>query len=156
MISLATFELQQPLKIIDFASDDKKFELEDMKIYGLRLGELFTLLMLRYMQPVRGENTYRVTQIISDYLRKTGIDGIAYNSFLSPGGINYTIFNCHHNRIKFCDSRVLIHRYANHSFWDFNENRALMSNENEERMKWVDDEAEEYKKQLRNRFKFKE
>ena len=156
LISLATFELQQPLKIIDFASDDKKFELEDMKIYGLRLGELFTLLMLRYMQPVRGENTYRVTQIISDYLRKTGIDGIAYNSFLSPGGINYTIFNCHHNRIKFCDSRVLIHRYANHSFWDFNENRALMSNENEERMKWVDDEAEEYKKQLRNRFKFKE
>ena len=30
-----------------------------------------------------------------------------------------------------------------------------MSNENEERMKWLDDEAEEYKKQLRNRFKLK-
>lgn len=156
LISLATFELQQPLKIIDFASDNKKFELEDMKIYGLRLGELFTLLMFRYMQPVSGENTYRVTQIVSDYLRKTGIDGIAYNSFLTPDGVNYTVFNCHHNKIKFCNSRVLIHRYANHSFWDFNENCALMSNENEDRMKWNNEAAEKYKKMLRNRFKLKE
>ena len=153
LISLATFELSQPLKIIDFASDDKKFQREDTEIYGLSLGVFFTLLMFRYMQPVRGENTYRVTQIVSDYLRKTGIDGISYNSFLSPGGINYTIFNCHHNRIKFCDSKVLIHRYANHSFWDFNEGCVIMSNENEDRMKWKDDEAEEYKKQLRDRFK---
>lgn len=108
------------------------------------------------MQPARGENTYRVTQIVSDYLRKTGIDGIAYNSFLSPGGINYTIFNCHPSKIKFCESKVLIHRYANHSFWDFNEGCAFMSNESEARMKWNDDEAEEYKKQLRDQFRLKE
>ncbi|NBH86677.1 RES domain-containing protein [bacterium C-53] len=37
--------------------------------------------MLRFFEPVRGENAYRATQIISDYLRKTGVDGIKYRSF---------------------------------------------------------------------------
>lgn len=156
LISLATFELLQPLKIIDFATDDKKFQRKDTEYYGMSLGVFFTQLMFRYTEPARGENTYRATQIISDYLRKTGVDGVAYSSFLVPKGVNYTIFNCHHSKVKFCDSRVLIHRYANHSFWDFNEECTLMSNKNEERMKWNVREAEEYKKQLRNRFKLQE
>ncbi len=55
--------------------------------------EIKSQLMLRFTQPVRGENAYRATQIIADYLRKTGIDGIKYKSFLTPEGANYTIFN---------------------------------------------------------------
>lgn len=41
LISLATFELSQPLKIIDFASDDKKFQRKDTEIHGLSLGIFF-------------------------------------------------------------------------------------------------------------------
>ena len=41
-----------------------------------------------------------------------GIDGIKYKSFFTPGGINYTIFNCHPSAIEFCESRVLLHKQA--------------------------------------------
>ena len=84
--------------------------------------------MLRFFELVRGENAYRATQIISDYLRKTGVDGIKYRSFLSPGGCNFTIFNSRPSYIKFCDSGVLIHKQANHSFWDFKNDTEIMSN----------------------------
>lgn len=43
--------------------------------------------MLRFFEPVRGEHVYRVTQIISDYLRKTGVDGIKYRSFYLQVGV---------------------------------------------------------------------
>ena len=152
LISLATFELVQPLKIINFASD-KNFQREDTEIYNLSLGVLFTLLMFRYMQPAREENTYRVTQVISDYLRKTGIDGIAYKSFLSPGGINYTIFNCHKHKIKFCDSKIVLYRQAQRSFWDLSEKCAFLSNEEGKMMEWNDNDAEKIIKDLRARMK---
>lgn len=152
LISLATFELREPLKIIDF-SDDKTFQREDSKVFGLGLGALFTQLMFRYTEPVKGGNGYRATQVISDHLRKTGIDGIAYRSFLTPGGINYTIFNSHPQKIHFCESKVLIHKQANHSFWDFNEACEIMSNRNGKWMNWNDDIAKEHKKRLSKRFK---
>lgn len=152
LISLAQFELLDTIKIIDFASD-KTFQMEDTKYHGLSLGVLFTQLMLRYMEPVRNEKEYRITQIISDYLRKTGIDGVAYRSFLSPGGINYTIFNSHPKKIQFCESKVLIHKQANHSFWDLNEECEIMSNRNEKLMMWDSAIAEDHKKHLSIRFK---
>lgn len=43
--------------------------------------------MLRFFEPVRGEHVYRVTQIISDYLRKTGVDGIKYGSTEMRNGL---------------------------------------------------------------------
>ena len=48
--------------------------------------------------------------------------------FLTPGGANYTIFNCHPSAIEFCESKVLLHKQANHSFWDFNNETEIMSN----------------------------
>ncbi|MDO4338921.1 MAG: RES family NAD+ phosphorylase [Eubacteriales bacterium] len=155
LISLATFELTETLKIIDFASE-KTFQRSDTKYHGVGLGVLFSQLMLRYTEPVRGENAYKATQTISDYLRKTGIDGIAYKSFLTPGGINYTIFNSHPRKIKFCESKVLLHKQANHSFWDFNEGSELMSNREGRLLVWDDKIAEEHKKHLSERFNMHE
>lgn len=152
LISLATFELTETLHVVDFASE-KHFQKTDTEYYKIKLGELFSQLMLRFTEPVRGENAYKATQIIADYLRKTGIDGIAYKSFLSPGGINFTIFNCHPKKIRFCGSRVLIHKQANHSFWDLNEECEIMSNQSEKWMKWDHDIAKEHKKKLSERFK---
>lgn len=152
LISLATFVVKEKLKIIDFSSE-KVFNRIDTQFHEMSLGVFFSLLMLRYCEPVEGDNGYYATQLISDYLRKTGIDGIAYKSFLSPGGINYTFFNSHPQKIGFEGSRVLIHKQANHSFWDFNEEKAILSNKEEKMIAYDTKIAEEHRKHLNQRFK---
>ncbi len=151
LISLAKFELLKPLYVIDFASE-KTFQRKDTEFYGMSMGVFFSQLMLRFTQPVSGDNAYRATQIISDYLRKTGIDGIKYRSFLVPGGFNYTFFNCHPKTIKFCESKILLHKQANHSFWDFNDETEIMSNRDGRFLAYDKNIAEEHKKHLRQRF----
>ena len=152
LISLAVFELTKPLSIIDFASE-KTFQRKDTELYGMSLGVFFSQLMFRFFEPVRGENAYHATQIISDYLRKTGVDGIKYRSFLSPGGCNFTIFNSHPENIKFCESKVLIHKQANHSFWDFNNDTEIMSNRAGRWLTYDQNIGEKHKKHLAQRFR---
>ena len=152
LLSLAKFETIEELTIFDF-STEKTFQREDSRVHNLSLGVFFSLLMGQYTTPVSNSKEYKATQIISDYLRKTGIDGIAYKSFLSPGGVNYTIFNCHPSKIKFCDSRVLIHKQANHSFWDFNNKSEILSNPNMKYMEYNEDIAKKHKEHLSQRFK---
>lgn len=43
--------------------------------------------MLRFFEPVRGEHVYCATQISSDYLRNTGVDGIKYRSTEMRNGL---------------------------------------------------------------------
>ena len=152
LISLAKFKVLKPLYIIDFESE-KTFQRKDTEFYGMSMGVFFSQLMLRFTQPVRGENAYRATQIIADHLRKTGIDGIKYKSFLTPGGANYTIFNCHPSAIEFCESKVLLHKQANHSFWDFNNETEIMSNKDGKMLMYDKTIADEHKKHLLQRFK---
>lgn len=154
LISLATFEVARPLYVIDFAVD-KTFQRKDTEFHEMSMGVFFSQLMLQYCEPVRGENAYRATQLISDYLRKTGIDGIRYKSFLSPGGFNFTIFNSHPDNIKFCGSDVLIHKQAKDSFWDFNNDTEIMSNRGEKLLLYDKKIANEHKKHLLQRFKLK-
>lgn len=123
LISLARFETTKPLKLVDF-SRDIAFQEDEKKLYGMSLGIFFTQLMFAFSEPVFNENEYRITQVISDYFRKTGIDGIAYRSFYT-GKTNYTIFNCHHSYIKFVDSRLLTHQFQNSVFWDFTNKVAI-------------------------------
>ena len=137
---------------IEFESE-KTFQRKDTEFYGMSMGVFFSQLMLRFTQPVRGENAYRATQIIADHLRKTGIDGIKYKSFLTPGGANYTIFNCHPSAIEFCESKVLLHKQANHSFWDFNNETEIMSNKDGKMLIYDKTIADEHKKHLLQRFK---
>lgn len=127
LISLATFEILEPLFVIDF-SRDRAFDRGLSIQHNLSMGVFFTLLMSHYSEPVKDNRSYRATQIVSDYLRKTGIDGVAYRSSLSPEGVNYTIFNSHPSNIKYVGSKILIHKQANHSFWDLNEEKAVFSN----------------------------
>ena len=127
LISLATFEILEPLFVIDF-SRDRAFDRGLSIQHNLSMGVFFTLLMSHYSEPVKDNRSYRATQIVSDYLRKTGIDGVAYRSSLSPEGVNYTIFNSHPSNIKYVGSKILIHKQANHSFWNLNEEKAVFSN----------------------------
>lgn len=147
-------KLLKPLSVIDFGSE-KTFSRKETEHYGLSMGKLFTLLMMQFIQPVKEKNAYRATQIIADHLRKTGIDGIKYQSFLSPAGMNYTIFNCHEQTIGFCGSKVLLHKQANHYFWDFNDETAIMSNKKKEMLDYDKKLVEEIKQDLSQSFKKK-
>lgn len=73
--------------------------------------------------------------------------------FLTPGGANYTIFNCHPSAIEFCESKVLLHKQANHSFWDFNNETEIMSNKDGKMLIYDKTIADEHKKHLLQRFK---
>lgn len=154
LISLAKFKLLKPLYVIDFGSE-KTFSKTETEHYGLSMGKLFTLLMMQFTQPVREKNAYRATQIVADHLRKTGIDGIKYKSFLSPAGMNYTFFNCHDQKIEFCGSKVLLHKQANHSFWDLNDEIAIMSNKKKIMLDYDRKWAEKIKQDLSQNFKKK-
>lgn len=153
-ISLAEFEVKKDMNIVDFSSK-KSFEVKYSELYNMSLAVFFTQLMMQYCAPVKDSNGYRATQIISEYIRKIGVDGIAYQSYLSPGGINYTIFHSHRSLIKFKKSRILIHKQANHSFWDFNNDTAIFSNKDNFLMKYDEKQAEKHKKRLKVYFKTK-
>lgn len=124
LISLAEFEVKSELKIVDFSKDDKKFTFEQNDKYQISLGRFITLMMMQYCQPVSKKDDYRVTQIISDYIRKMGYDGILYRSFFTMKD-NYTIFNCHKSKIAYKNSRMVVHQFSDEVFWDFN-NQATM------------------------------
>lgn len=137
LISLAEFEVMQPLNIIDF-SCEKAFELELKGEFGISLGTFVTLLMFQYTEPVRDERDYYITQVISDYIRKYGVDGIAYKSFYT-WGTNYTIFNSHKNKIQFKGSRIVSYQFNKQYFWDFNNKKIIQV---------LKDEDVEYNKEI--------
>lgn len=124
LISVAEFEVKSDLKIVNFSTDDKKFAYKQNDEYQMSLGRFITLLMMQYCQPVSNKDNYRATQIVSDYIRKMGYDGISYRSFFTIKN-NYTIFNCHKNKIAYKNSRILAHQFSDDVFWDFNKQVAI-------------------------------
>lgn len=123
LISLAEFTVCRDLQIIDF-SKDVAFERELSEKYDMSFGIFFGSLMFSFCKPE--PKIYHFTQIISDYLRKSGIDGLAYKSFYTCK-TNYTIFNSHKSNIKFQNSRIVSHHFTNEIFWDFNNADTLKS-----------------------------
>ena len=83
--------------------------------------------MMKYSTPISNPIEYKATQIITDHIRKTGIDGIAYRSFLNNNGVNYTFFNSSRDRFKFENSRIVMLQSERRSFIDFNSKRAVAS-----------------------------
>lgn len=131
LISVAEFEVKTPLKIIDFSNDDKKFTYELNEEYQMSIGKFITLLMFQYCQPAVDAMDYKMTQILSDYIRKMGFDGIMYRSFFTMNN-NYTIFNCHKSKIAFMSSRIVSHQFVDDVFWDYNHEESIHTNMDEE------------------------
>ena len=119
------------------------------------LKTFFSELMYHYTQPAANKNIYRLTQVISDYLRKNGIDGRGYKSHFCHNGVNYTIFNSHPSAIELCDSRVVLHKRAIHSFWDFNNETAIISSDTDT-LAYNKEIASQHRKHLLQRFKRQE
>lgn len=112
------------------------------------LNTFFNSLMFSFCQP--DPEIYHFTQIISDYLRKSGIDGLAYLSFYT-GKMNYTIFNSHKSNIRFDNSKIVSHHFTNEIFWDFNNNDTLKSCD-EASCNYNTNEADEILKDLQKQF----
>lgn len=120
IISVAEFENTREFKIIDF-SDDVKFSMLEEMDNKVRLSLLFTYIMKTYIVPASTEEQYLIPQFVSDYIRKAGFDGIAYKSFYSKDGVNYTIFNSHHSFLRFNGSRLMVFQSQKQRFLDLND-----------------------------------
>ena len=107
LISLATFELKKDVSVIDLKTDTSYSEfLELAEKTHVDMKELLTWIMRRFCIPVKDSEDYYITQVISDYIRRAGYDGIRFQSAMS-GGTNVTLFNCHESYVQFVSSRLV-------------------------------------------------
>ena len=114
-VSVATFQTTTALRVIDFSKD---LTLENHE--KVSLGFLFSEVMFGFYRPVTSVNEYKATQYLADYIRKAGYDGICYRSFFSNEGVNFTIFNSDHRRIRFLKSNIFWLQTETKSFMDIN------------------------------------
>ena len=107
LVSVAQFELQKDIKVIDFSKLqysqplDKYDEDYDVDVRYF-LGRIFAL----FTDPIYDGN-YCVTQKIVEHFREYGFQGIAYRS-LYTGKANYTFFDEYRCFFVWKESRVLI------------------------------------------------
>ena len=138
IISLATFRVKQNLKLIDLKDNKNVFTLQENDKYGVDLSILIKELIFSFCKPVSRKEGYKGTQIISDYIRKAGFDGIKYKSFYT-GESNYVIFNSHKSIIDFVDSRLLIYEYVDKQFYDCNNDEVIIASQDKKEMNIVID-----------------
>ena len=122
VISIAEFIPQKPLHVIDL-SEDKitndylKYE-EDLIISPDQkkpsITAIMTWIMNQFARPVSNDSIYILSQLLADYIRKAGFDGVRYLSSTTRGK-NVTIFNSHESYIRFKRSKLVL----NHSL-DYN------------------------------------
>lgn len=88
-VNIAKIQVNEPLKIANIAVDlelssNKKATI-DMYVMGMIQGA--------FSKPTNNTDDYIPTQVIAEYIRSLGYDGIRFNSSIHTGGVNLTIFN---------------------------------------------------------------
>ncbi len=141
LISVARFQTQRNLNMIDFFSVRQTKEKFDVGNNVIMYDKLFSLIAFAFSMPNNNEDNYYLTQYIADLIRKYGYDGIVYKSFFSDKR-NYVIFNCAPNYIRFLDSEIVVNYSQINTFVTFN-NLETMTVESRE----PDDEAKREMKQ---------
>ncbi len=88
-INIAQIRVNEPLKIANIAVDinlsDNKSATMEMYVMGMIQGA--------FSKPTNNSDDYIPTQVIAEYIKSLGYDGIRFNSSLHYGGVNLTIFN---------------------------------------------------------------
>lgn len=125
VISIAEFEILEDMVFIDL-NKDKEFTCEENEKENMSLGAFFTDFMFWFTKKMNDEEEYIPTQIIAEQFRKQGVPGLIYHSFYAEGK-NYTIFDCGKNKVRYLDSRLVIHQYSDEVFWDYNNKCYLRS-----------------------------
>lgn len=128
-ISLASFTTKRDLKLVRFEIKDV-FEGETVQAC------IQNLIARSFSVPVSDTQEYRLTQFISDEIRKHGVDGICYKSHFTNHD-NYVIFNCSMDTIKFANSKIIRLHSQQLNFVDFSADKMISTkaipdpNENE-------------------------
>lgn len=110
-ISLASFTIMQDLSLIRL---EEKGMFEDKTINGCYQN----IIAHHFSVPISDTQEYRLTQFISDEIRKYGVDGICYKSHFTNDE-NYVIFNCSMDTIKFNNSKIIQLHSQQLNFIDF-------------------------------------
>lgn len=133
LVSLSKFILNKPVTVIDFKDDHGVSEFEDFEEkHDLLVAPLFTSIMRYYAIPFLDPSIYRVTQFITDYIRKAGFSGIRYQSSISAG-TNLTLFNCHKSIISFESSELILSNSIEYHFVGLNDGQEIKC---EKELKW--------------------
>lgn len=115
-ISLAKFRTTKTLRLFELSEIQSEINSKEI-FYRNRLVQLFS-------RPVKDTKEYKVTQFISDEIRKCGVDGIAYKSYFTQS-YNYVIFNCSMSTLKFQNSRILKLHSQQLNFIDYSYEKTL-------------------------------
>lgn len=117
-VSLAKFKTKRNLKLIELSEKEGLNDFDSKE-------DFYKQALVRYFSvPVKNAIEYKFTQFISDEIRKCGIDGICYKSYLT-NSYNYVIFNCSMNTLGFLESKILrLHSQQLH-FVDFSLEKVL-------------------------------
>ena len=106
-VSVAEFRTLKKLKVFNLCNDDEISELDKFRHQDYSVKKIIELLMCTFYSSVyNAEKGYKVSQYITELVRKHGYDGIAYRSFISNGK-NYAIFNCCDSNIEFINSEIM-------------------------------------------------
>lgn len=88
-VNIAKIQVNEPLKIANIAVDlnlsSNKNATMGIHIMGMIQGA--------FSKPTNNADDYIPTQIIAEYIKNLGYDGIRFNSSLHSGGVNLPIFN---------------------------------------------------------------
>ena len=122
-VSLAEFSPSRDLFLFDLKtnrqlSGNPSFEKVKQEL-GFSPAIMFTKIMQEFAKRDANDRIYHITQYISDRIRKTGVDGVRYQSSMTKG-TNITLFNSHTSIIKWTSSVVLFIPYNNFSIVDLN------------------------------------
>ena len=111
LVSLATFRARRNLRIINLGNDFKIGEYivgsEETAEEKYFTSQLITQLMFLFTEPVSDQEGYHVSQVIADYIRKAGFDGVEYRSFVGDGN-NIALFNTDDSYIDFVNSELIL------------------------------------------------
>lgn len=126
-ISVSKFITKKEMKIIDLTN-----KLTMDKRNGTFIQLYIKYLEIQYAMPVRNKEMYKLTQLLSDIIRKSGYDALKYKSQFSDNGYNLTIFNSSKNYLKYIKDESKVYRaiFNKMSFVDFNniENKIYTKN----------------------------
>lgn len=88
-VNIAQIRVNRPLKIANIAVELDLSENNNATV------DMYIMRMIQraFSKPTNDSDDYIPSQIIAEYLKNLGYDGIRYNSSLHFGGVNLTIFN---------------------------------------------------------------
>lgn len=98
-ISVGKFKIERDLSIVDFNSQISLFVssdgIEDLSdtIVKKKILDSISYDLSKPMRRYDTEIEYVPTQLICEYCKRNGADGICYSSSLHKGGVNYVLFN---------------------------------------------------------------